>query len=183
MTSPTKLSWCAMLSKLVAPMDPERAAKAFADMLPMLPEDDDLYTRSALERAAKIDRKTAVPTFEDLSAALAEEWRGRLPVAIRMGASPAPALPTPTPREPTDAEAAHVTRRVDEAKAILAAAGARRDFCTNRGPETARPRHVSKLELGLAEQRRGVPIERIRPDWRAALEAHAAAQDRRHDPE
>lgn len=74
-----------MLAKLVAPMDPERAARAYVDMLPMLPEDDELYNRATLHEAATCDRKTAVPNYADLSRVLGKESISRLPVRLRMG--------------------------------------------------------------------------------------------------
>lgn len=86
--SQIKRQWCAMLAKLVAPMEPERAARAFVDMLPLLPEDETLYNRATLEQAATCERKTAVPNYADLSKVLGNYGKQRLPAHIRMGYKP-----------------------------------------------------------------------------------------------
>lgn len=102
----TKRQWCAMLAKLVAPMDPETAAKAFVDMLPLLPLDDTLYTRATLEAAATCERKTAVPNYADLSRVLGRAAKERLPVAVRMGYKPA--LSQQNAKRPTKSECDYV---------------------------------------------------------------------------
>lgn len=71
--SEAKRKWCSVLAKLVAPLDAERAVKAFVAMLPMLPEDDRLFTDRAARNIAVGERRTAVPTFEDLERALKVE--------------------------------------------------------------------------------------------------------------
>lgn len=69
--SEAKRKWCAMLAKLTAPMDPAEAAKAFVNMLPMLPGDDAAYNRDTLEAAA-IRQKgdPAIPNFDMMQRAL-----------------------------------------------------------------------------------------------------------------
>ena len=94
-----------MLAKLVAPMEPERAARAFADMLPMLPVDDTLYNRQTLDAAATCERKTAVPNYADLSRVLGRAGLERLPVAVRMGYKPPAPLLEPPRTTPEDYEA------------------------------------------------------------------------------
>lgn len=117
--SQTRRQWCAMLAKLVAPMDPETAARAFVDMLPMLPPDDTLYTRATLDDAATCTRRTAVPTYEDLSRVLGRAAKARLPVAVRMGYKPAaPMLDAP---RPTQAERDYVAALVKALSAELKA--------------------------------------------------------------
>jgi hypothetical protein len=165
MTTQTKLTWCAMLAKLVAPMEPERAAKAFADMLPLLPADDDRYTRSALERAAKIDRKTAVPTFEDLSRAFSEEWKANLPAAVRLGANPeTPRLDAPARVPPSAEECDHVRNLVTAFKADVAKVSEAKgvDAVVHDIP----PAPLSKLQLARAAT---PAVLAMRPDLRAAL--------------
>lgn len=76
---------------------------------------------------------------------------------------------------PTEYEIQRITGIVDDMKAKAAP-----------GPATkskVRPAYVSKLDLALAEQRRGVPMERMRPDWRAALQQHLAEEVVHNDPE
>lgn len=97
--------WCAMLAKLVAPIDPETAAKAFADMLPMLPADATLYTRQTLDAAATCERKTAVPTFADISGVLGRAAKDRLPASVRMGYKPALPMPEFQQESPEEIEA------------------------------------------------------------------------------
>lgn len=96
--SQIRRQWCAMLAKLVVPMDAERAAKAFVDMLPMLPVDDTLYTRATLDAAATCERKTAVPTYADLTNVLGCAAKDRLSVSVRMGYKPPEKL-LESPRE------------------------------------------------------------------------------------
>ncbi len=68
--SEKKRRWCAILAKLVAPMDAARAAAAFADMLPALPDDDNLFSVEAACRVARKERRTALPTFRELELGL-----------------------------------------------------------------------------------------------------------------
>lgn len=120
--SQTRRQWCAMLAKLVAPMDPETAARAFVDMLPMLPADDMLYTRATLDAAATCERKTAVPAYADLSRVLGRAAKDRLPVAVRMGYKPA--LPRVQIPPPTQAERDYVAALAKEVIAELKAKSA-----------------------------------------------------------
>ena len=121
--SQIKRQWCAMLAKLVAPMEPERAARAFVDMLPMLPVDDAVYNRQTLDAAATCERRTAVPTYADLSKVLGRAGLERLPVSVRMGAKPsAPMLEPPrATAEERAAVSAMVRALTAELKAKFAA--------------------------------------------------------------
>lgn len=170
--SQTKLQWCAMLAKLVAPMDTERAAKAFADMLPMLPAEDQRYTRSALERAAKIDRKTAVPTFDDLTRAFAEDWKANLPAAQRLGANPGlPRLPEPERKPPSAEECASVARSLSVFKADAAQVSQAKGVGSRVHDIPAAP--LTKLQLARAAT---PEMLAARPDLRAALRDAGEAQ-------
>ena len=175
----TKLQWCAMLAKLVSPMEPERAAKAFVDMLPLLPGDDDLYTRSALERAAKIERKTAVPGFADVDAALSAEWRERLPVRLRMGGDYFPTLPAPnSPDQRTPEEIAHVQAKVTALKAEMASARALQDEALGRHEAKIAPKYLTPLQLALNARACGAIIMpgSVRAQLLAQHDAGVAAQ-------
>lgn len=79
--SEIKRQWCAMLAKLVAPMDAARAAAAFVAMLPVLPPDDACYSTEAALRIARADRRTSVPLFADIEKGLLAE-RSHLEVEI-----------------------------------------------------------------------------------------------------
>ena len=107
--SQIRRQWCAMLAKLVAPMDAETAARAFVDMLPLLPADETLYTRRTLEAAATCPRRTAVPTYEDIAATLGRAGLARLPASVRMGYKPPEKL-LETPRETAAAREAAIAR-------------------------------------------------------------------------
>lgn len=115
--------WCAMLAKLVAPMAPESAARAFVDMLPLLPADDTLYTRATLEATACCERRTAVPIFADISAVLGRAAKDRLPVAVRMGYKPCPPL-LEVERESLAVREACLARNRASIEALAAKAGA-----------------------------------------------------------
>lgn len=121
--SQTKRQWCALLAKLVAPMEPERAARAFVDMLPMLPADDTLYNRQTLDAAATCERKSAVPNYADLSKVLGRAGLERLPVRVRMGYKPpVPLLEPPrATKEEREAVSAMVRALTAEFKAKSAA--------------------------------------------------------------
>lgn len=124
--SQTKRQWCAMLAKLVAPMEPERAARAFVDMLPMLPADDSLYNRQTLDDAATCERKTAVPTYADLSKVLGRAGLARLPAPVRMGYKPPAPMLEPPRASPEDYE--QVSAIVRALTAELKAKAAARQF-------------------------------------------------------
>ena len=84
----TQLRWCAMLAKLTAPMDSERAAQAFTYMLPMLPKDDAAYNKDTLEQAARRNPgDAAVPNYDRLARVFSDWRKANLPVQLRMGGS------------------------------------------------------------------------------------------------
>lgn len=121
--SQIKRQWCAMLAKLVAPMEPEKAARAFVDMLPMLPADETLYNRQTLDDAATCERKTAVPNFADLARVLGRAGLNRLPANVRMGYTPPEKL-LETPRDTPEEIAACIARNrpiIDQLRAEAAA--------------------------------------------------------------
>lgn len=120
--SQIKCQWCAMLAKLVAPMEPERAARAFVDMLPLLPADETLYNRATLEQAATCERKTAVPNYADISKVLGNASKQKLPAHIRMGYKP-PVLSLAPPK-PTEEECEAVSALVKAITAELKAKAA-----------------------------------------------------------
>lgn len=123
--SVVRRQWCAMLAKLVAPMEPEIAARAFVDMLPLLPTDDALYTRATLEAAACCERRTAVPNFADLAKVLGRAGLERLPVTVRMGYQPPQPL-LEAPCETPAAREAAIARNQPALAALKAAALAKR---------------------------------------------------------
>ncbi len=163
--SRVRREWCAMLAKLVAPMDAERAAKAFVDMLPMLPPDDTLYTRATLDEAATCDRKTAVPTFADISRVLGHAAKARLPADVRMGyANPQwPSLPPERPMTAEEREQA--VEAVAALKAELRAKGCGAKI-EDVKPE---PSYLTPLQMALAARQCGAIM---RPDWARALAEH-----------
>jgi hypothetical protein len=81
--------WTAMLAKLTAPMSAPVAAKALADMLPMLEDyPDAAFSLASLEHVAS--RCERVPTYAELRTALGEWWKANRP--------PERALPAPGQR-------------------------------------------------------------------------------------
>lgn len=121
--SQNKRQWCAVLAKLVAPMAPETAVRAFVDMLPMLPPDDTLYNRQTLEDVATCTRRTAVPTYADLSAVLRKAAYDRLPATVRMGYVPPKWRTLPPPAPPSQEEIEYVSVLVANLTAELRARG------------------------------------------------------------
>jgi hypothetical protein len=78
--------WTAMLAKLTAPMSAPVAAKALADMLPLLEDfPDAAFSLESLEHVAGQCQR--VPTYAELRQFLGEWWRTHRP--------PEPALPAP----------------------------------------------------------------------------------------
>jgi hypothetical protein len=166
MITKTKREWCAMLAKLVAPMEPERAAVAFIDMLPMLPPDDALYTRQTLDRAATCDRKTSVPTFADLSRVLGEAAKERLPANVRMGYVP-PKWPQIESAAPTDEDREAACYRAQAVKAELV----QRSFAAKGVEEKPEPKYLTPLQLAQVALKNGFAM---RADWAQALAEHEA---------
>lgn len=80
MTEPSKhrRQWCAMLSKLVAPMDATTATKALVEMLPMLADvADGAFTAGSLDAVAGAVRR--VPTYSELRNGLIQWWEANRP--------------------------------------------------------------------------------------------------------
>jgi hypothetical protein len=70
--------WAAMLAKLVAPMDATRAAKALADMLPMLADfPDAAFCLDSLDAVATKCR--FAPSYAELRGHLADWWKAHRP--------------------------------------------------------------------------------------------------------
>ena len=70
--------WVAMLAKLVAPMDATRAAKALADMLPMLADfPDAAFCLDSLDAVAT--KRTSPPSYAELRSDLAKWWKQHRP--------------------------------------------------------------------------------------------------------
>jgi hypothetical protein len=83
--------WVAMLAKLVAPMDATRAAKALADMLPMLADfPDAAFCLDSLNAVAT--KRSAPPSYADLRSDLAKWWKQHRPQPVAIeGKQPATA--------------------------------------------------------------------------------------------
>jgi hypothetical protein len=73
--------WAAMLAKLVAPMDSERASKGLAGILPMLEAyPDGAFTLDSLEYvAARLQR---VPTYSELNPLIGAWWKEHRPAHV-----------------------------------------------------------------------------------------------------
>jgi hypothetical protein len=123
----TREVWIAMLAKAVAPMEPERAGKGLADMLPMLRYPDEAFTIASLNAVCNegrilSDGSTAplnrVPTFGELNTVLGRYWfQQRQRAEIRAIPEAREALPAPERKGPTEEEKA-VVRAVVEAFAM-----------------------------------------------------------------
>lgn len=113
--------WCAMLAKLVAPMDAERAAAALVAMLPMLKGfPDGVFTEGSVHTVCTSGRAQAdgshgplsrTPTYGELEAALGRLLRGLRESGALDGPKPLLALPAPV-SGPSDAAMAEVARVV-----------------------------------------------------------------------
>lgn len=162
--SRVRREWCAMLAKLVAPMDAERAAKAFVDMLPMLPADGALYNRATLDEAATCERKTAVPTFADISRVLGLAAQARLPANVRMGYTPPPPPPS-TAQRATPEELERAAEIVELLKSELRA----KNTIARMATEKPEPKYLTPLQQALAARQSGAIM---RPDWIRILAEH-----------
>ncbi|MDE3023486.1 MAG: hypothetical protein KGI54_16830 [Pseudomonadota bacterium] len=160
-----KREWCAMLAKLTSPMDPETAARAFVDMLPMLPPDDTLYTRQTLDAAATCDRRTSVPTFADISRVLGEAQRASLPYDARNGYT-GPQFPALAPAKPMTPEERKQTAAVVAQKVAALKAEMARDCRVMPEANRPEPKYLTPLQLALAARQSGAIM---RPDWAAVL--------------
>lgn len=153
--------WAAMLAKLVAPMEAERAAKALADMLPMLNLPREAFTIESLRAIAQEGRKvsageyaplTRVPTYGELEAALWRFWGDKTerekPVMIACERPPTKENPSP---EVCQQVAGVVHSFVGE-----------RSFSASTAPARKRvaPHHLSDGQLDIAYQKAGVPNPR-----------------------
>lgn len=175
MTDDPRRQWCAVLAKLVSPMDAHRAAAAFVDMLPMLSADERYYTPDTAKRVAKAERKTSIPTFGDIEAVFAEIYRERLPYSVRTGGSASIGVAverisgTVTPsRTPEEIQA--VRAQVAALKAEFAAARPAREVTRPA------PSYLDKLTLA----RIATPaVLASRPDLIAMLEMAGRNRDER----
>jgi hypothetical protein len=113
MSTMTRPMWAAVLARFVSPMEPERAAKAIAAMVPALTYPDAAFTLDSAREVCATGRvmgdgvygpMSRVPTFGELDLALGKWWRHQremqavraLPVARE--ALPAPEGYVPEPR-------------------------------------------------------------------------------------
>lgn len=114
MTPMDRKMWSAVLAKLVAPMEPERAAKAIAAMTVALSYPAEAFTLDSAREVCSTGRilpdgetapLTRVPTFGEIDMALGRWWRKRREHAAYVAQPKArEALPAPEKKGPTDAE-------------------------------------------------------------------------------
>lgn len=158
----TRPMWAAMLAKMVAPLEPERAAKAIVPMLAMLGGyPDDAFTVDSMQTVCLTGRilpdgssapLNRVPTFGELEVALGKWWRHECEMrALRAAPIAREALPgPPAVKEGWTPEAAEHVRGVVAAFAAERswnADGGRRDKPT---PVRAHPLNDGEL-LALYE--------------------------------
>ena len=127
--------WCAMVAKLVYPVDPARCGAALVGYLPLLRDlPDEAFNAHSVEAVALADRRMAFPSYDEVAKPLRAWWRDNRPAEQRF---PALTRAREEPRRPpTPEEVAYVEARVKEALAICAA---------NRRPETQRPVKAAHL--------------------------------------
>lgn len=143
--------WCAMVAKLVYPVDPARCGAALVGYLPMLEDlPNEAFGPGSIEAVAMAERRMAFPSFDEVAKPLRAWWRDNRPASQRFPAL-APAREEPrTP--PTPEEIAYVEARVAEARAICAA---------NRKPETRRavkPAYLTPDQLRASYNAKGIPL-------------------------
>jgi hypothetical protein len=167
-------AWSAMLAKLVAPMDAERAAKAIAGMLPMLSHfPDAAFSVASLEAVCASGRvlpdgsqapMNRVPTLGELALAIGRNWaKEREMMRLRQMPIVYEGLPAPKPedRDPVVIEA------------VRNVVGAFVEQRTWNRPENqlpgdrhkVRPRHLTDQQLLIeyeALSARGIPGAAIR---------------------
>jgi hypothetical protein len=109
--------WAAMLAKMVAPMDAERAAKAIMGMVPMLAFPDQAFTPESVREVCASGQirgdyhgpLSRVPTFGELETALGRWWAKRRELELLDAPTPRPKLPAPK-KSPTEQECEHVAK-------------------------------------------------------------------------
>lgn len=107
MSAMSKPMWAAMLAKLVSPMEPERAAKAIAGMMPAISFPEAAFTADSVKAVASTGRimgdgsrapMTRVPTAGEIESALgAWWWKHRERMAIAAAPVARERLPAPSP--------------------------------------------------------------------------------------
>ena len=153
MTANPRQMWAAVVAKLVAPAEPERAGKAIGGMLPMLSgyPDEAFSMQSAqwvcTQGRVLADGTTApmnrVPTYGEIDVALGKWWRKQREIAAVQAAPRArQALPAPPPVPRDEAAQAAV-------RDVVAAFQAERTWHSQAQvtPVEARPCHLSSGAL------------------------------------
>lgn len=122
MSANPRQMWAAVLAKLVAPMDAERAGKAIAGMLPMLSGyPDEAFTVQAAQLVCSEGRvlpdgsfapMNRVPTFGEIDVVMGRHWRKQREMAALKSvpvAREALPPPAPPPRDEAAQEAVRTT--------------------------------------------------------------------------
>jgi hypothetical protein len=175
MTSMPRPMWAATLAKLVAPMEPERAAKAIAGMMPVLSFPDDAFTLASAREVASAGRVmeaevrgpggslirsaaygplTRVPTFGEIETAVGRWWRHEREMRkVRAAPIAREALPAPSDHM-ASSDASAETEAPDDAREHVAnlvrAFVAERSFIQPANGPTrvpVKPRHLSDGRL------------------------------------
>lgn len=154
-----KAVWAAMLARLVAPMDHERAAQGIAAMMPMLTLPDAVFTPESVRAVCSTGRQlgewqygplTRVPTFGELETALGRWWAKRQELELlRAAPTPRAALPVPPKEGPTPEVVQQVADRI---RAFVG----ERSLPVVPGKAEIKPRHLSNAQLAVEYQRLGV---------------------------
>jgi hypothetical protein len=188
--------WGAMLAKLVAPLEPERAAKAIAPMLANLGRyPDAAFTVESVQMICRTGRilpdgseapLNRVPTFGELDLALDKWWRGQCEMAaIRALPAVRVALPPPPapPEEWTPEAAKHVQVLVKafEGERTWHAPGPHRNEALPVKPVYLSDGHLLALYEGMAAQGMPGAAARLRA-IRDRMAAAAGATDRPSPP-
>lgn len=166
----TRRQWATMLGSVCSPSFPQEGVEALVDMLPLLAKfDDSFFTVETIDLVGSTKHRQSIPSLAEITAVFAKMRSDRLPVQVRMGASPSvPQLEAPS-FKPTEAECA----RVDEQVAALKQEFAR----LPDGKEIKiEPKYLTKLQLALSVDAATLAS---RPDYRDALEMHRRAQEQR----
>lgn len=157
-----KPMWVAMLAKMVAPMDSERASQAITAMLPMLSLPPEAFTIESVKEVCQSGRisglgehgpLTRVPTFIELEKALGRWWARKVELElVRAAPTPRARLAAP-PQEngPTQDAIDYVADR-------LRTFHARRSLPSAAdGPRVkVKPLHLSDERLALEYERLGI---------------------------
>lgn len=162
MSAMPKQMWVAMLAKMVAPMDSERASQAITALLPMLSLPPEAFTIESIKEMCQSGRisglgehgpLTRVPTFIELEKALGRWWAKKVELEL-LRAAPTPRARLAAPPQENGPTEQAVQYVADKVRAFQS----ERSFQspTDKPKARIKPLHLSDGHLALEYKRLGI---------------------------